>query len=123
MTVVEAVDANSINTGLEFTPEGIAFTGFPLTEKANEIKAYMDLASRMNKHSMERKRINITLSETDNEKYAFRAWLNRIGMIGKEYKETRRHLLDNLPGNSAFRTEEQAEAFREKYRKHTEVEA
>lgn len=122
MTVVEATDANCVNTGLEFTPEGIAFVGFPLTEKADEIKAYMDLASLMNKHSMERKRINITLSETDNEKYAFRSWLNRIGMIGKEYKETRRHLLDNLPGNSAFRTEEQAEAFREKYRKHTEVE-
>lgn len=40
---------------------------------------------------------------TDNEKYAFRTWLMRIGMIGDEYKNARKVLLQNLSGNSAFR--------------------
>lgn len=121
MAVVEAIDANSTNTGLEFAADGIAFTGFPLTEDADAIKAYMDLASLMNRHSMERKRVNLMLAETDNEKYAFRTWLIRLGMMGKEYKETRKHLLANLSGNCAFRTEEQAEAFRESHRVKSEV--
>ena len=119
--VVERIDANSINTGLEFVPDGIVFTGFPLTEDAGAIKAYMDLASLMNKHSMERKRVNLAVAENDNEKYVFRTWLIRLGMKGNEYKETRKHLLVNLSGNCAFRTEEQVEAFRESHRVKSEV--
>ena len=41
--------------------------------------------------------------KTDNEKYTFRTWLNSLGMIGDEYKETRKELLENLSGNSSFR--------------------
>ncbi|WP_199228829.1 hypothetical protein [Sporanaerobacter acetigenes] len=40
---------------------------------------------------------------TDNEKYTFRTWLTRLGMIGDEYKEIRKELIQNLSGNSAFR--------------------
>jgi hypothetical protein len=40
---------------------------------------------------------------TDNEKYAFRTWLIRLGMTGNEYKSTRKLLLQNLSGNGAFR--------------------
>ncbi|CAK7037296.1 virulence-related protein [Tissierella sp.] len=40
---------------------------------------------------------------TDNEKYAFRTWLMRLGMIGDEYKNARKVLLKNLSGNGAFR--------------------
>jgi hypothetical protein len=40
---------------------------------------------------------------TDNEKYTFRTWLMRLGMIGDEYKATRKVLLQNLTGNTAFR--------------------
>ncbi len=40
---------------------------------------------------------------SDNEKYAFRCFLLRLGMIGEEYKPVRRVLLRNLTGSSAFR--------------------
>ena len=40
---------------------------------------------------------------TDNAKYAFRTWIMRLGMIGTDYKEVRKELLQNLNGNSAFR--------------------
>ena len=41
--------------------------------------------------------------ETDNDKYSFRTWLIRLGMVGPEYKENRKTLLANLTGSSAFR--------------------
>ncbi len=44
---------------------------------------------------------------TDNEKYTFRTWLLRLGMIGDDYRLARRVLLQNLPGNSAFRKQVQ----------------
>ncbi|WP_353892914.1 virulence-related protein [Proteinivorax hydrogeniformans] len=40
---------------------------------------------------------------TTNEKYTFRTWLLRLGMIGDDYKEARRELLKNLSGNGAFK--------------------
>ncbi|WP_350343237.1 virulence-related protein [Proteinivorax tanatarense] len=38
-----------------------------------------------------------------NEKYTFRTWLLRLGMVGGEYKDARRELLKNLTGNGAFK--------------------
>lgn len=39
----------------------------------------------------------------DNEKYAFRCFLLRLGLIGAEHKQTRKILLRNLTGSSAFK--------------------
>ena len=57
----------------------------------------------LNEKSKELKYASSKPVATDNEKYAFRAWLMRLGMIGDEYKEARKELLKNLSGNSAFR--------------------
>ena len=50
------------------------------------------------------KRVSSKPTETDNDKYAFRCFLLRLGFIGKEYKSVRKILLRNLTGNSAFRS-------------------
>ncbi len=57
----------------------------------------------LNEKSKELKYASRKPVDTDNEKYTFRTWLMRLGMIGDEYKETRKELLKNLSGNSAFR--------------------
>ena len=57
----------------------------------------------LNEKSKELKYASKKPVATDNEKYTFRTWLIRLGMIGDEYKETRKELLKNLSGNSAFR--------------------
>lgn len=49
------------------------------------------------------KRVSGKPTETDNDKYAFRCFLLRLGFIGDEYKAARKILLKNLTGNSAFR--------------------
>jgi hypothetical protein len=41
--------------------------------------------------------------KVDNEKYAFRCFLLRLGFIGAEYKTDRKILLKNLTGSSAFK--------------------
>lgn len=50
------------------------------------------------------KRVTAKEKETDNEKYAFRCFLLRLGFIGNEYKVARKILLRNLTGSSAFRS-------------------
>ena len=54
--------------------------------------------------SKEQKRITATEKAVDNEKYAFRCFLLRLGFIGEEYKADRKILLKNLKGSSAFKS-------------------
>ena len=55
------------------------------------------------KMSLEQKRISAKAKEYENEKYAFRCFLLRLGFIGDEYKADRKLLLRNLSGSSAFK--------------------
>jgi len=59
---------------------------------------------------------------SSNEKYTFRVWLLRLGLIGDEFKTARKHLLDHLDGNIAWKYPEQAEAQKERLRKKREQE-
>jgi len=112
LQLVYATDANHENSGLAFEEHGIVFAGFSADENINRIQAYMDLATLMNRMSKEQTRVRLTTTEPDNEKYAFRVWLMRLGMQGDGYKTTRKYLLEHLNGNAAFRTKEQEETFR-----------
>ena len=49
------------------------------------------------------RRINGTEKEAENEKYAFRCFLLRLGFIGEQYKVERKILLQNLSGSAAFK--------------------
>ena len=53
------------------------------------------------------KRVNDTEKTVENEKYAFRCFLLRLGFIGPEFKKERKLLLSKLSGNSAFKNNEQ----------------
>ena len=63
------------------------------------------LCAMMNKMALEQKRIQAKAVNEENEKYALRIWLTRLGMNGPEHKEARRVLMENLTGHCAFRTE------------------
>ena len=51
---------------------------------------------------------------SDNEKYTFRTWLLRLGLIGDEFKTARLHLLEKLDGNIAWKDPAQALAQKER---------
>ena len=48
-------------------------------------------------------RITAIEKEVENEKYAFRCFLLRLGFIGEQYKKERKILLQNLSGSAAFK--------------------
>jgi hypothetical protein len=92
------------STEVEITEEKINFTWFPYTTDSDEIAAYTQFISRLCDMERDAKRVSSKPTETDNDKYAFRCFLLRLGFIGKEYKTARKILLRNLTGNSAFRS-------------------
>ena len=73
------------------------------TFKYTDSEAAMWLFAGINKQAKRQSRALARISPTENEKYTFRAWLNRLGLAGSEYKEIRRELLKNLSGDCAFR--------------------
>ena len=91
------------STEIGITKEKINFTWFPYTTDVDEIAAYTQFISRLCDMAKDAKRVSSKPTETDNDKYAFRCFLLRLGFIGKEYKTARKILLRNLAGNSAFR--------------------
>ena len=95
------------STEIEITDEKINFTWFLYTVDGDEIAAYTQFISRLCDMARDAKRVSSKPTETDNDKYAFRCFLLRLGFIGKEYKTARKILLRNLTGNSAFRYGEQ----------------
>ena len=90
--------------GLTFTPEGITFSSLPETTDAEKLRTFTILAGMMNKQALDQKRIQAKAVNDENEKYALRIWLTRLGMNGPEFKKSRKVLMENLTGHSAFRT-------------------
>ncbi|MDE5754780.1 MAG: virulence protein, partial [Oscillospiraceae bacterium] len=84
------------------TDETIEFPWF-LVSEPEDSDAYCKFISALCEFAKTQKRINNKLDTSDNEKYAFRCFLLRLGMIGSEYKAARKVLLRNLTGSSAFR--------------------
>lgn len=81
----------------------VSFPWFPLEADAESVVAYTTFVTKLCDFAKKQQRILMVDKETDNEKYAFRCFLIRLGLIGTEYKEVRKVLLKNLEGNSAFR--------------------
>ena len=67
-------------------------------------KAYAEFISKLCLMARTQKRVTAKEKIVDNEKYAFRCFLLRLGMIGSAYKESRKILLQNLTGSSAFKS-------------------
>jgi len=95
--------------GLIFTPEDITFASLPDASEPKTVRAFTELCAMMNRQALTQKRIQAKAVADDNEKYAMRIWLTRLGLNGPEHKETRKVLMKNLTGHSAFRTEEDRE--------------
>ena len=81
----------------------VEFPWFPLAKEPAEIKAYMHLITALCEMACRQKRITAKEKIVENEKYAFRCFLLRLGFIGTEYKEERKILLQNLSGSAAFK--------------------
>ena len=91
------------NLTLNLDAENVSFDWFQFTANPDDVSAYTEFVSRLCDLARKVKRVIPTATENDNDKYAFRCFLLRLGFIGDEYKKARKVLLKNLTGNSAFR--------------------
>lgn len=81
----------------------VEFRLFNSTTHAGKAKAYIQFCLAMSALAINSKSASSKQTVSDNEKYTFRTWLLRLGLIGDEFKTCRHHLLANLEGNSAWR--------------------
>lgn len=114
--IKKAIEGNeSAMVGLQITADRITFSTLPEDYTVDAFRAFVELISGMNKQALTQKRIQAKKVNEENEKYAMRIWLTRLGMNGPDYKETRRILMQNLSGHAAFRTEAERQRWTEKH--------
>lgn len=94
---------HGLNLHATFTKGTVEFRLFNGTLHAGEIKAYIQFCLALAHQALTQKKASARKTETDNEKYAFRCWMLRLGLIGDEFKTCRLHLLKYLTGNAAWR--------------------
>lgn len=103
--IQHALDAPSLS--IKEDEKRIELTGLPATDP-EKAAAYQQFINHLIDYAKARKRVNAQPREYDNERYSFRCFLLRLGFIGKEYKDSRRILLERLSGNTAFLHPEEA---------------
>lgn len=81
----------------------VELRGFNSTLHAGKIKAYILLALAINQQALTQKKATCKKVQEENEKFAMRVYLNRIGFVGEEYKNYREHLYRHLDGCAAWR--------------------
>ena len=101
-----AVDSLPIETD----GDKVSFPWFAEGQDSESVKAYTHFIAALCDMARNQKRITAKEKPADNEKYAFRCFLLRLGFIGTEYKGERKILLKNLSGSSAFKNGERKEA-------------
>ena len=88
----------------DFNIKAITFKFFEWEASPEKINAYTQFVSLLNQNAKAIKYASAKAKDTDNDKFTFRVFLIRIGMVGNKYKSARKVLLERLEGNSAFRS-------------------
>lgn len=91
------------HTKIEIREDCIAFPWFDEVPAPEEVDAYTRFIAALCEMSLKQKRITAKEKTVENEKYAFRCFLLRLGFVGNEYKAARKVLLKNLSGSAAFK--------------------
>lgn len=105
---------HALNLHSVFSKGTIEFRLFNSTLHAGKVKSYIQLCLAISHQALIQQRAFRYKTQSSNEKYTFRVWLLRLGMIGPEFKTARFHLLSNLEGNIAWKDPAQAIAQKER---------
>ena len=81
----------------------VELRGFNSTLHAGKVRAYIVFALAMNQQALTQKSARYHKVQSENEKFAMRVYLVRIGLSGDEFKNCRQHLYEHLDGNAAWR--------------------
>ena len=108
---------HALNLHSVFSKGTIEFRLFNSTLHAGEVKSYIQLCLAISHQALVQKSASHSRTTSTNEKYTFRTWLLRLGLIGDEFKTARLHLLKNLEGSVAWKDPAQALAQKERLAK------
>ena len=72
---------------------------------AGHLKAMIQLCLGISQLAKQVRYASPKPQQTENEAYAFRCWMLRLGFIGDEFKTARDYFLANMEGNRAWRHE------------------
>ena len=89
---------------IEISEDKVSFPWFETIPSPEELDAYTKFIAALCEMSVKAKRVTAKEKEVDNDKYAFRCFLLRLGFIGAEFKAERKILLQNLTGSAAFKS-------------------
>ena len=101
-----------LNLHAAFTGPTVEIRAFESTLHAGKIKAYIQFVLALAEKAIKAKSTSSDKREFNREsaKYDLRVFLLGLGMIGDEFKTARLHLLNNMPGDAAFKTQAQRDA-------------
>lgn len=99
--IKKAIGADALP--VERTETTLKFPWFRFDTDGETVTAYSRFIGALCAAAKEQKRVTAKEKPVENEKFAFRVFLIRLGFVGDEYKAARRILLKNLSGNSAFK--------------------
>ena len=111
-----------LNLHSVFQKGTVEFRAFNGDLHAGKIKAYVQFCLAITAQALNQRSASPAKTQSSNEKYTFRVWLLRLGMIGDEFKTARKHLLDHLEGCIAWKDPAQAERQKERLRQKREAE-
>ena len=94
---------HGLNLHATFSKGTVEFRLFNGTTHAGKVKAYVQFCLAVSALAINSRSIKMDRTVSDNEKYTFRCWLLRLGLIGDEFKTCRTHMMANLQGCSAWR--------------------
>lgn len=111
-----------LNLHSVFQKGTIEFRLFNSTTHAGKVKAYIQLCLAISAQALNQKCASRQKTRSTNEKYTFRTWLLRLGLIGDEFKTARLHLLEHLDGCIAWKDPAQAEQQKQRLKRKKEKE-
>ncbi|MEA5026008.1 putative amidoligase enzyme [Desulfitobacterium sp. LBE] len=111
-----------LNLHSVFQKGTIEFRLFNSTTHAGKIKAYIQLCLAISAQALNQRCASRQKTRSTNEKYTFRTWLLRLGLIGDEFKTARLHLLEHLDGCIAWKDPAQAEQQKQRLKERKERE-
>ena len=99
---------------IEISETRVSFPWFDTLPAPDETQAVTSFIAALSQMAKSSKRVTATERSVENEKYAFRCFLLRLGFIGAGNKVQRKILLRRLSGSSAFPSKEKSDEFNER---------
>lgn len=99
--IKKALEADSLD--IQVDDEKVSFPWFTTIPDGESTNTYMRFIQKLCELAINQKRITTKEKPAENEKYAFRCFLLRLGFIGDEYKQDRKTLMKNLDGSASFK--------------------